>query len=139
MNSLIIQVVILLFIGLGLPEISTIVYWFNPHTTNIEFDLFLDRSYRQKLNVLWYIYELSTTLKWIIFSYVFCRVSQLVSHKLFVVAMIFFWYHVTQFLFYVWNRNTSFMANYVLYISMALIIVELLLPNKKISKYKSFE
>lgn len=139
MNSLIIQVVILLFLGLGLSEISSLIYWLYPQTAIIQYDLFLDRGYKQKLTVLWYIYELTNILDRILWAYCFCRISELASRKLFFVCMIFFWYRISQFLFYVWNRNTSFMANYVLYTSMALIIVELLWTNKKTGKIKSIE
>lgn len=139
MNNFIIQMVILLFIGLGLSEISSLIYFLWPNTAKIEFDLFLDRAYKQKLTVLWYIFELGQILNRILWAYAFCRISERISHKLHIVSVIFFWYYISQFLFYVWNRNTSFMANYFLYTAMGLIFIEMFVPNKKMAKIKSIE
>lgn len=137
MNKLIIELSILLFLGLALSEVHSLVYYLKPETAKIEFDLFLEKAYKQKLTVLWYLYELSGLLNRIIWAYVLCRISNKISFKLYKISVVFFGYHISQFLLYIWNRNTSFIVNWVLYTAMFLIILEIILPDKKQGKIKS--
>jgi hypothetical protein len=129
----------LLLFGLFLSEVQTIVYFLYPASATIEYDLFLSKTYHLKMSALWYIYELSNILNKIIWAYVFCRIAERVSWMLFKIAIVFLVYEFTQFFFYLWDRNTSFISNLCVYFAMAFIILEILIPEKKRAKVRSFK
>lgn len=129
--------IILLFISLMVGEVHGVVYYFYPETANIEYELWLDKKYNEKITVLFYIYELCHILERLIWAYVLCKVgAYYMSGILFSSGVVFFCYYVTQFALYVWNRNTSYFANYLIYLCMACIIIILLIPEKKQGIYK---
>ncbi len=100
MNNFSIQIAILLFLGLALSEISSLVYYIWPQTAVIEFDLFIQRSFKQKISVLWYIFELANILDRIIWAYALFRVAAKISYRLEGIALVFFGYYIIQFLLY---------------------------------------
>lgn len=129
----------LLLFGLLLSEVQTIVYFLYPQSATIEYDLFLSKTYHLKMSSLWYIYELSNILNKIIWAYVFCRITEKISWMLFKIAIVFLVYEFTQFFFYIWDRNTSFISNLCVYFAMGFIILEILIPEKKRAKVRSFK
>lgn len=125
-----IGLIILLLVGLALTEVHGLIYFFWPQTSQIEYDLFLDKSYHNKITVLWYVYEMANILNRIIWALVLAKISTHVSFKMFKVGVVFVGYYICQFIFYVVNRNTSYLANYCLYFCMACIIGIILWPMK---------
>lgn len=136
---MIIKWTILLLIGLAFCEAHSFVLWLYPKTFYLEYNLYLDKSYKMKINVLWYLYELANILNRAIWCYVLYDVSKRVSKKFSRVAAIFMFYQSTQILFYIWNRNTSFLNNYFVYSCMVLCIIALFLPGKRQSKVFKIE
>lgn len=134
-----IKITALFCIGLGFTEIHMVIYYLYPKTAEIEYSLWLDKSFHQPITVLWYIYELTSILKNLIWVYATAKICYLFSYKLFNVMIVFFFYYVTQFAFYVWNRNTVFFSNLIVYIYMALAILLLFLPSKKGGKIVNIE
>lgn len=131
--------VTLLVIGVILTDIHSLIHHFFPQTAEIEYVLWLDKSYKEKITVLWYFYEITSIINHIIWCYVFARVAGLISHRLFMIAIVFFVYYTTQFAFYIYNRNTVFFSNIIVYIYMSVAILFLLLPSKKGGKLINLE
>jgi hypothetical protein len=129
----------ILLIGLSLSEAQRVVYFIYPQSATIEYDLFLSKNYHLKMSALWYIFEISNILNRIIWAYVLCRVVEKVSFTLFKIAIVFLVYQFTQFFFYIWDRNTSFISNLCVYFAMGFIILEILIPEKKRAKVRSFK
>ncbi len=126
-----VQVVALLLTGLFICEIHTIVYKFFPETANVEYNLWFDRSYLIKINPLWYIYEIMGVLKNVIWCYALSKIAILVSARIHKVLLVFCIYYLTQFAFYLWNRNTAFFSNIIVYFYMVIALAFLFIPEKK--------
>jgi len=139
MNRIVIVIGLLLFTGLALCEISSILYRFRPETANIYYDLFLSPSYHFKITVLWYIYELANILNRIIWCYCFAFVALKYSRNLYWVGITFVFYQFTQFFFYIWNRNSSFVSNFFVYVCMLFVILEIVIPSRNSARIKSIE
>lgn len=139
MPTLSTRLILLLFIGILLCEFHGAIFLFWPETANIKYNLWLDKSYKENITVLWYTYELGNILDRVIWAYVLCKIAEVISYKLFKVCIVFFVYYITQFAFYVWNRGTSYFANYMVYLYMACIIIILLIPDKKTGKFISID
>lgn len=139
MNKLIYILVPLFFIGLLLSELPVIIYKMYPQTSQIEYNLFLSNEYEEKITVLWYIYELAAILNRFIWVYAFCKVSILVSDKLFKIGVVFLCYHVSQFILYLWDRNSTAISNYIIFVCAGAIVWFLIRPTKNKSRYKSIE
>jgi hypothetical protein len=139
MKWFIIKIVSLCVIGLFLSELHTLIYYIKPETANIELDLWMDKSYHQKLSVLWYVYELNNRLSMIIWFYAFAKCCQIFSNKLFNIILVFVLYFITQFAFWIWDRNTIFFSNFIVYAYMAIAIMYLFIPSKKGGKLINIE
>jgi hypothetical protein len=139
MKSLIIEIAVLLFISVALTELHMIVFFFYPQTATETHSIWIDKNYNENITLLWYIYDLCSILKNIVWSYAFAKLARLVSFRLFKVLVVFFFYFLTQFAFYVWNRNTVFFSNIIVYFYMALAIVFFFIPNKKGGKLINIE
>lgn len=123
--------VALLFIGLLLTEASSIIYILWPETEKIYYDnLYLDKTYKQPITVLYFTYELTPYIDRMIWAIVLYKVGAILSIKLAKVCIVFAVFYLTQIGFYVWNRNTSMIANYTVYTAMILILIEMLWPEK---------
>lgn len=133
------QLSVLLFLGIMCCNISSVIYVFWPETAKIEYILWLDKGHKQKLSVLWYIFELSNILNDFIWTFVLSKVAYKVSYRLFHVSLVFMAYRVTQFYFYVWNRNTTVWSNYIVYLFMALVLIYIFLPERQLGKYRDID
>jgi hypothetical protein len=139
MKWFVIKITSLLLIGIALTDIHMVVLFFYPDTAELTYSLWLDKNYNEEITVLWYIYELSNVLKNIIWCYAFAKVAQIISYKLFNILLVFFFYYLTQFAFYIWDRNTSFFSNIIVYIYMTVAIFPFFLPTKKGGKLINIE
>jgi hypothetical protein len=139
MKWFVIKITSLLLIGIALTDIHMVVLFLYPNTAELTYSLWLDKNYNEEITVLWYIYEISNILKNIIWCYAFAKVAHLISYKLFKILLIFFFYHITQFAFYVWDRNTVFFSNIIVYIYMTLAILFFFMPHKKGGKLINIE
>ena len=139
MERFIIKIGILLVAGLFICDLHSIILRAFPETANIQYDLFLSKSFHLKLPVIWYIYELTNLLNKIIWCYVITEIGLRVSKKLFWIGITFLLYQITQFFFYIWDRNTSFFSNIIVYCCIGILIVEILMPSKPTGIIKSME
>lgn len=120
----IVRMVILLGIGLLIRDITAIVYYFWPQSADLYFkNLFWDKSYTQEMTILYFIYEITQYVKDTLDFYVFYRVSSFLSKKLSKICLVFSGYYAIQFLFYLYNRNTSYLNNISLVICLVIVIV----------------
>lgn len=133
------KVATLLVIGFILCDIHSVILSTYPQTEFIKHDLFLSKSFHLKLPVIWYIYELTNMLNKIIWCYVIAEVGLKISRRLFWIGITFLLYQISQFFFYLWDRNTSFFSNIIVYCCTAILIVEILMPGKKTGIIKSME
>lgn len=129
---------VLLFAGLIISEIPTVLRICSPETSVIKYNLFLDKAYNEQITVQWYIFELGHIINRIIWVYIVCKLALLVSKKLFLVSLTFMFYQVCNLFFYIWDRNSSAVNNLILYCVMAVVLIEILIPSKK-AKVKSIE
>ena len=121
--------------GILLSELPVIIHRLYPQTAEIEYNLFLDKGCAQKITVLWYLYELSALVNRMIWAYAFCKVALLISERLFKVGMTFVFYYASQFVLYVWNRNSSGFSNLCVIICISFVLYFLILwPDKKKGK-----
>lgn len=137
MNKIVYTIVLLFLFGLLLSELPIIIYKLYPETSDIQYNLFWNSD--EKITVLWYIYELSSISNRIIWAFVFCKISIRVSEKLFKIGVVFLGYHISQFVFYMMNRNTTFLSNIIIYLCVILTLIFLVIPDKNRYKYKSIE
>lgn len=85
------------------------------------------------------MFEMENILVWVIWFFAFAKVARLVSYKLFYILLVYVGYFITQFAFYIWNRNTSLFSNFIVYLYMAVSIIMLFLPTKKGGKIINIE
>lgn len=134
MKSFTARVTVALLFGLLLCETQSIVRILYPETEVQEYSLWLSNNYKEKITLLWYMYEMAGILNRAIWIFCFAMTAKMVSYRLFKILFLFFCYEMTQFLFYIYNRNSSFFSNIILYIYMGLAIIFLLTPDKKQGK-----
>lgn len=130
------RIITLFLLGFVVTEIHGFIYFMWPETYNITYDLFWSKDYNEKLSVLWYVHELSGILNKIIWAYAVAKMGTLVSTKLFYIGIVFFCFYVVGFFFYMWDRNTSFLRNYLIYTVMANLIITICIPEKKQGIYR---
>ena len=134
-----IQLIILLFSGLAICEIYRLVYWKWPQTATIEYDLFLAKNYKEKITVLWYMYELGNFINRSIWAFVLTIAAKKISYRLSKVSLVFLWYYIIESAFYIYDRNTSYFRNFTMYICMISVTILLFIPLKPTGKYRSIE
>jgi hypothetical protein len=82
---------------------AALLYWLSPRLSLKKVDPFLLPSYHNPMVLVWYIKYLCNDIELLLISYAFCKISARVSNYLFLVSVIFFIYHVTDCLMFVWN------------------------------------
>lgn len=140
---------IALFIGLLSNEIGVLIEYLVPNADNIYADhAFIDRSYhvpfdptKQKggLTLPYYFYEQS--LYWyhiIIFGSWYFSIRQ-VNKKLSYIILTFLSFHLVQEYFYLYDRNTSFLCNWICYTIMIFVVLEWFIPEKRLGKIVNME
>lgn len=145
-SDIFIRVSILLIIAIIIPDVWVLVHARWPETENITINVWFSKSYReylvkekQELSVLWYIYGVGSYVSKVLFAYCFSKVAALISFRLFKVSVIVVIFHIIQFAFWLWNKNTSVWSNYLVYLFIILIIIHLIIPDKRQAKYRVME
>lgn len=132
MKWFIIKIGLSLMIALAICELHTIIYKIKPSTKEVILNnVYLEKSYNQPIKLLYFLYELTPYFKDLIWAIVAYFMAKRISFRLSQIMVIFVFYYIFQVLFYVWDRNTSFLRNYVVYTTMALIMLQIALPEKK--------
>lgn len=132
MKWFIIKIGLSLMIALAICELHTIIYKIKPSTKEVILNnVYLEKSYNQPIKLLYFLYELTPYFKDLIWAIVAYFLAKRISFRLSQIMVIFVFYYIFQVLFYVWDRNTSFLRNYVVYTTMALIMLQIALPEKK--------
>lgn len=126
-------------ISLALCDIHSVIKLFYPKTATITYDLFISGSYHHPQTVLWYMFELANLLNKIIWCYILAAFGKKIHPKLFWMGIILLCYEITQFFFYIWNRNSSFMSNAMVYCAVGVAIIEIFWPTKRTGIVKSME
>lgn len=121
-NILIIKVTLLIAFGLLLCESHMVVYWFAPDSAKVMGNWWVDKSYHYEVSALWFIYEMSNRLAIIMWFYAFSKVCELISRKLFKVVLTFTIYFISQFAFWIWDRNEIVISNLIVYLYMIIAI-----------------
>lgn len=131
---------ILLFTGFILCEITGIVYLIWPETGSTYYsDLYLNSSFKEKITVLYFLYELMPYLKDAIFFFVLSKVTAGVDRRINSISLVLMWYSFLQALFYVWDRNTSYLRTLCVYVCAAVIVFLILRQVKKQGKYRTLD
>lgn len=120
-------------------DLHMIVYYKWNETAQIKTDLFISPSFHYKQTVAWYLYDMTRFIRDAVWVFCFAQVANLVSHRLGKILTVFFFYHLTQFAFYLWDRNSSFFSNIIVYIYMCVAIVYMFIPSKKGGKLFNLE
>lgn len=132
MKWFIIKIGLSLMIALAICELHTIIYKIKPSTKEVILNnVYLEKSYNQPIKLLYFLYELTPYFKDLIWAIVAYFMAKRISFRLSQIMVIFVFYYIFQVLFYVWDRNTSFLRNYVVYTTMALIMLQIALPENK--------
>lgn len=132
------KLVFISLLGLILHEVSNLIYYIDPRTENIyPKHLYLSKSYEQpKISVLYFFYELVPYIDNLIKSVVLYSVAGFIAVKLRKVAFWFCVLYVTQIYYYLYDRNTSFLANITLYTIIAVICIIVIYPAKRFPKLR---
>lgn len=126
-------IVKLLFAGILICEIPGFIYFFWPETATIKYNLYLNKKYQDEVSVLWYTYDLSNITDRFIWAYCFCKIATERSRLLFKAMLVFMAYRVTEFGFYMWNRNSSYFNSVITYLYMLCLLI-LIFNDKKEAK-----
>lgn len=107
MNRKVIILSVLLIIGHILTELHSFIFKVYPQTYSLEYDLFLSPSYKMKINFLWYIKMVFDNLLILIVFFVLAKIALSYSRGLFYVVVIYIFYHIADFLSFVWDYKSS--------------------------------
>lgn len=135
-SDVFVRVGIVLIVAILIPDFWVLIDFFWPETANTEYDLWLSSTYHEKLNALWYFYGVGSYISRLLFALVVSKVASLVSFKLYKVSLTIVVFYIIQFAFWLWNKNTSVWANYIVYLVIICCIVHLLIPDKQQAKYR---
>jgi hypothetical protein len=142
MKRLTIILCVLLIVGHLLTELGSVLYLINrPKSWRI--DPFLSPWYEfpggQGIDVYWWIKWVTDDLLWCITFFTLAKVSYQFSFRLFLVACIFFLYHVIDSFMLWWNYKTSYWLYWVMIAAVILTIISLFMPEKKQAIIKSLK
>lgn len=135
------KLILVSLLGLSLHEVSNLIYYIDPRTVDIyPKNLYLSKSYVQpKISVLYFFYELVPYIDNLIKSVVLYSVAGFVSIKLRKTAFWFCVLYITQIYYYLYDRNTNFKANIILYAIIALICSIVVWPEREYMKMRSIK
>ncbi len=143
MKRFVSNTVLLLSLGVSICDFHSIVGFFYNDFMIEKRLMWGDRIDLQKYDgvstIYNYMWEIENIVALIVWFFAFARVANLVSHKLFRVILVFCAYFATQLFFYVWDRNTVFFSNIIVYIYMTIAIGISLFPTKKGGKLINLE
>jgi hypothetical protein len=82
---------------------ALLLYFFSPSLSVVKVDPFLCPGFHNPMVLVWWVKYLCNDIELLFISYAFCKISSKVSDYLFLVSVIFFAYHVTDVLMFIWN------------------------------------
>ncbi len=135
----IIQIGIIWVISVLIVDIWVVFQKFIPGIGETTYNLWWDKDYNEPLNALWYIAGVGAYLSKVMFVCGASKLASLYSFKLYKVSIVFVGYYITQFGFWLYNKNTSIWANFLVYLCVGCTIVYLLIPEKKEGKYRRID
>ncbi|MES2428258.1 MAG: hypothetical protein V4560_14860 [Bacteroidota bacterium] len=112
---------------------------FIPGISETTYNLWWDKDYNEPLNALWYIAGVGAYLSKVLFVYGASKLASLHSLKLHKVSIVFVGYYVTQFAFWLYNKNTSVWANFLVHLFIVIVVPYLLIDEKKTAKYRRID
>ena len=131
--------VILLAIGHFLTEVPSILSHISPEINNRKVDLFLSPNFHMQMEIKWYLKFNADSLLWIIMTYCFAKVCALYSTTLFLVAAIFFAYHVIDGFLFWWSFKEEHLFYWNLFTIVLVLIKQAIKPasEKTVAKIRS--
>ncbi len=138
MKGLAIILSVLLILSHALTEVHSLILFLWPETEHISIDWFWSPTYHMDLNILWYIKMSMDDICWCTTFFVMAKIAYRYSFKLFLIACIFFGYHVIDTVLFWYNYKSSYFVYYFLLGMVIISVLILILPmRKKTGKYKS--
>lgn len=126
-----IRIGVLIVVAMLLPDVWVIAQWGWPSLQDTSLSMWLDPTYKVHVNALWYIWGAGTGISRILVSYVLVIFGRQISPKALSITRVLFWFYVTQYAFWLWNKNTSILANFVVYIYLVPAVIYIVIPDKK--------
>lgn len=131
---------VILIVGHLLTETGTLMYLINDYNP-IYVHPFLSPNYQwhdpKGIDLFWFAKYMSEDFLLCIIFFVMARIAYQYSFRLFLIGVIFFFYHVFDLWMLLWNFKTSYWLYMVLYVVIILCIVSLFAPEKKQGIVKS--
>jgi hypothetical protein len=82
---------------------AVLLYWLSPSLSLKKVDPFLCPGYHNPMVFVWWVKYLTNDIELFLISYAFCKIASKVSDYLFLVSAIFFVYHASDILMFIWN------------------------------------
>jgi hypothetical protein len=98
----------------------------------------MNRKFSMKLNILWFLKIFFDDVCACCTFFVLALVAKMYSYQLFVVAALFFCYHLLDTIVFIWNYECPFLVHWSMLLVVTVSLVVLLITPKKTGKYKSF-
>lgn len=145
MKKLKIFLCVLLIAGHWFTELGALLWrYYKPEVIYIK--PFLSRSYvfpsygdapPGHISLFWYCTYLSTDVLWCITFFVMAKIAKQYSFQLFMVASLFFLYHVFDTFMFLYNFKSYTWLYILVHITAALALVAMFIPDKKQAIFKS--
>lgn len=139
MNNFAYRIAIALFVGRLLCSLSTFVRLRWPWTENTTMVLWFDKDYTEAITIPWYIYELTNIFNKGVWIFCFAMAARLINEKLYMVLIIYFFAHCLTFIGYIYNRNSSYFSEIIMYIAIIFPMFGLFFPSKRKAKIISYD
>lgn len=147
MKKITIFLSVLLILGHLSGEAWRLFYWIFDGK-DIYFDPFLDPNYSfpeepgrpdGTINLYWWVKYISDDFLWCITFFVMAKIAVMFSYRMFIVACVFFAYHVFDIANFLWNFKQYPWIYAAVYSAAILAIVGLFMPEKKRAIIKSLQ
>ena len=123
MKKIVLDISWILILGHLLTNVNALISYFWPVIEHKEVDWFWSPHYHMKMVIAWYIKFFTESVLWISTFYVLAKVSYQYSTALFLVAVIFFFYHIFDCLLFWWNfRQNHLFYAFLLWAAIVMII-----------------
>jgi hypothetical protein len=132
MKKLITISALLLIVGNILTECWS---WLPNSWMDSEFDLFLKPGFHLKVTTAWYVKELMDDLNIITVFFVFAIISSRISPNLFYIVCVFFFYHVVDAFFLIWDFKQTTEMYWVL-LAASIVSIYFLLRKHEMKSVK---
>jgi len=121
----------LLIVGHLFTELHSVVLFIDPNIKQVSVDLFLCNNFKFDLSLLWYIKMVGDDLLWCSTYYVMAKIAYKYSFTLFLVAGIYFIYHLIDSFLFLYNYKQTYWVYWSLLIVSVISILFIAFPIKK--------